>query len=111
MVRHLIDSLYVGGAEFGMVDFTPQLKPCRFQFSLSAQTYVDDGPKYLVHGLGNYGRLYRDAEDVADVTLAERALLDVCVAAFEELAAQDPERLREPPPPRYRGVGEPGLLH
>ena len=56
----------------------------------------------MIQRLGCYQRLYRDLDSVGPVTPAERAMLDVCIATFTELAAQCARLVLAPPPPRYR---------
>ena len=56
----------------------------------------------MIQRLGCYQRLYRDPDSVGPVAPAERAMLDVCVATFADLAARCARLVREPPPPRYR---------
>ena len=93
---------FVGGAEFGLLSFDEQLGPSRLQLSLRQQAEADEGPEYGIQGLGRYQRLYRDPDTVSPVTPAERAMLDVCIATFTELAARCAPLVLAPPPPRYR---------
>src|SRR6478672_11411361 len=37
MVRYLLDGIFAGGSEFGLVTFDSQLRPTRLQLSLHAQ--------------------------------------------------------------------------
>ena len=83
-------------------DIDEQLEPCRLQLSLHKQAEADEGPEYVIESLGLYQRVYRDPNTFGPVALGERALLDVCVATFTDLAAQCARLVREPPPPRYR---------
>ena len=101
-VRYLLDETFSGGAEFGLLSFDEQLGPSRLQLSLRKQAEADEGPEYLIQRLGHYQRLYRDPDTVGSVVPAERAMLDVCVATFADLAARCARLVREPPPPRYR---------
>lgn len=101
-VRYLLDATVSGGAEFGLLSFDEQLGPSRLQLSLRKQAQADEGPEYVIERLGRYRRLYRDPDAVGPVAPAERALLDVYVATFTDLAARCARLVREPPPPRYR---------
>ena len=100
-MRYLLDSTFPGGTEFGVVTFDNQLGPHGLQLSLAAPTDGDEGPEYVMQGYGSYQRFYRQSEQHGPVSLAERAMLDVCVATLAELAAQCAAQLAEPPPPRY----------
>lgn len=101
-VRYLLDTTFAGGAEFGLLTFDEQLGPCRLQLSLHEQAEADEGPEYVIQRMGRYQRLDRDAETLGPVALWERAMLDVCVATFTDLAARCARLVLEPPPPRYR---------
>lgn len=101
-VRYLLEATFAGGVEFGLLSFDEQLGPSRLQLSLRQQAEADEGPEYLIQRLGCYQRLYRDLDSVGPVTPAERAMLDVCIATFTELAAQCARLVLAPPPPRYR---------
>ena len=83
-------------------DIDEQLEPCRLQLSLHKQAEADEGPEYVIQRLGLYQRQYRDPDTFGPVALAERAMLDVCIATFTDLAARCARLVREPPPPRYR---------
>lgn len=100
-VRYLLDGVFAGGSEFGLVTFDSQLRPTRLQLSLQAQVGAEQGPEYLIHGLGRYERVHREAGLIALVGLGERAVLDVCVSNFAALADRYALLLTEPPPPRY----------
>ena len=100
-MRYLMDATFAGGTEFGLVTFDPQLGPCGLQLSLALPNGGDEGPEYVMQGFGSYQRYYRDPEQTGPVALAERAMLDVCVSTFAELAGQCEALLIEPPPPRY----------
>ena len=101
-VRYLLDATFAGGAEFGLLSFDEQLGPNRLQLSLRKQAEADEGPEYMIQRLGRYQRLHRDTDTVGPVAPAERAMLDVCIATFTELAARCARLVVEPPPPRYR---------
>ena len=101
-VRYLLDATFVGGAEFGLLSFDEQLGPSRLQLSLRKQAEAADGPEYMIESLGRYQRLFRETDTVGPVALAARAMLDVCIATFSELAARCARLVLEPPPPRYR---------
>lgn len=105
MVRYMLDHTFIGGTEFGLVTFDSQLGLNGLQLALTAPTEADPGPEYLVHGFGSYQRFHREAAELGPVALAERAMLDVCVATFAELAAERAATVTEPPPPRYRAEG------
>lgn len=109
-IRHVLDSIYAGGIEFGLIRFDAQLKPNRLELSLTAQTEADEGPEYRIEGLGSYERLYREDEEVEPVTATERAMLDVCVSTFAELASQHAAKLSTPPPPRYHSCAPSGPI-
>ena len=102
MVRYLLDATFIGGAEFGVLSFNEQLGPSRLQLSLRQQSEADQGPEYLIKRLGRYQRLFRETDTVGPVTPTERAMLDVCIATFTELAARCARLVLAPPPPRYR---------
>jgi hypothetical protein len=104
-VQYLLDTTFVGGTEFGLMTFDRRLTPNGLQLSLADQEATDQGPEYLIQGFGSYQRFYREREAVGPVVLSERAMLDVCVSTFAELAAQCGRRIAEPPPPRYRPSG------
>ena len=100
-VRSLLDTTFAGGAEFGLLSFDEQLGPCRLQLSLHTQAEADEGPEYVIQRLSLYQRLHRDSDRFGPVALSERAMLDVYVATFTDLAARCAPLVREPPPPRY----------
>ncbi len=102
MVRYLLEATFVGGTNFGLLSFDEQLGPSRLQLSLRRQAEADDGPEYVIERLGCYQRLFRETETVAPVNPPERAMLDVCIATFSELAVRCARLVIEPPPPRYR---------
>ena len=102
MVRYLLEATFVGGAEFGLLSFDEQLGPSRLQLSLRKQAEADEGPEYVIKRLGRYQRLFRETDTVGPVAPTERAMLDVCIATFTELAARCTRLVIEPPPPRYR---------
>ena len=101
ILRYLLDSTFPGGTEFGVVAYDYNLGPTGVQLSLANPTDDDEGPEYVMQGYGSYQRFYRQSEKHGPVSLAERAMLDVCVSTFAELAAQCTAQLTEPPPPRY----------
>ena len=101
-VRCALDATFIGGTEFGIVTFDAQLSPSGLQLALHSQPDEDRGPEYAIQGFGSYLRFHRLAEQPGPVTLAERAMLDVCVSRFAELAAECAPLLTEPPPPRFR---------
>ncbi len=107
-VRYLLDGVFAGGSEFGLVTFDSQLRPTRLQLSLQAQVGAEQGPEYLLHSLGHYERVDREAGQIGAVGLGERAVLDVCMAIFTALASKYAALLSEPPPPRY--CSSPDLL-
>ena len=107
-VQYLLDTTFVGGTEFGLMTFDRRLTPNGLQLSLAANRSVataGEGPEYLIQGFGSYQRFYREEELVGPVVLSERAMLDVCVSTFAELAAQCARNVTEPPPPRYHPSG------
>ena len=101
-VRYLLEATFAGGVEFGLLSFDEQLGPSRLQLSLRQQAEADDGPEYVIKRLGCYQRLFREAGTVGLVAAWERAMLDVCIATFTELAARCSRLVLEPPLPRYR---------
>ena len=101
-VRYLLDRTFASGTEFGVVTFDPQLGPSGLQLSLAAPAASAEGPEYLIRGFGSYQRLYRDPDRQRPVALVERAMLDVCVATFAELAGRCATTVSALPPPRYR---------
>lgn len=105
-VRLLLDSIFTGGSEFGLVTFDRELRPNRLQLSLQTQEGAEEGPEYLLHELGRYERVHREAGQVAAVGLPERAMLDVFVSTFTALGKRHAALLTEPPPPRYCSTPE-----
>jgi hypothetical protein len=101
-MKYLLDATFVGGAEFAVVSFDNDLSLKGLQLALAAQEEADQGPEYSISGQGNYHRYYREPEKLGPVAPSEHAMLDVCVGVFSELAAQCPQKISEPPPPRYR---------
>jgi hypothetical protein len=101
-MREIFDSVFTGGVRSGLVRFDSELRPRQLELSLFAQVRAEDGPEYLIVDLRHYQRLYREPIRTSGVTLAERAMLEVCTSTFAEFAATHGDTLREPPPPRYR---------
>jgi len=101
-LRYVIDTIFLGGVECGILSFDEGLKPCRLELALTAQTKADAGPEYLIEGVGSYQRRYRASQEVVPVSPAERAMLELCVATFADLENQYRALLAAPPPPRYR---------
>ncbi len=108
-MRYALAALFPGDAEFASVRFSAELLPNKLQLVLSTQAAADQGPEYVIQGLGSYLRMERDPDTQGPVALAERAMLDVCASTFAELAAQHTAKITEPPPPRYRGASLLGL--
>lgn len=104
MVRHFLAATFPGGAEFGLIRFDEELRPTHLELALAAQQEAEPGAEYLLHARGTYQRFRREPDRLIPVTAAERAMLDVCVATFTELAAQYGTLLRQPLPPRYRSA-------
>jgi hypothetical protein len=102
LVRQVLDAAFPGGTVFGIVAFDTELYPSGLQLSLREQTEAHEGPEYLIRGPNRYTRVYREAYKMSAVSLGERAMLDVCVATFAELAAEHAAKLTARPPPRYR---------
>lgn len=71
---------------------------------LTSQEDADQGPEYVIRGMGSYLRVERDLGTQGPVAPAEQAMLDVCAAIFTELAAHYTAKITEPPPPSYRGA-------
>jgi hypothetical protein len=105
-MKYVLDATFMGGAEFALVSFDAELAPKTLQLALAAQEEADQGPEYAIEGIGNYHRFYREEETLGPVAPSERSMLDVCMSVFCVLAAQCPQLVMEPPPPRYR---EPGV--
>lgn len=101
-VRHLIDTLFAGGAEFCMVSFNGELRPVRIGFSLNEQDEADDGPDFDLDAGGKHQRVHRTNGTRRPVNPGERALLEVCEAMLRTLVADYRPLLIEPAPPRYR---------
>jgi hypothetical protein len=101
-VRQVLAATFAGGVEFGIFSFDSELCPTSVQLALAAQEEAEESAEYVIHGLGNYRRLYREQERIVAVSAAERVMLDVCVSTFQEIAVQNAILLRQPPPPRYR---------
>jgi hypothetical protein len=111
MVEYLLDTTFAGGAEFLSITYNKDLVPSAMRLALASQEEADQGPEYVIHSLGSYQRLYREPERLGPVSAAERAMLDVCVATFGELAVQCATKLTAPPPPRYRAPSLPETRH
>jgi hypothetical protein len=101
-MRLALTSVFLEDAEFASVRFGAELLPRELQLVLTSQEAADQGPEYVIMGVGNYLRVERDLETRSPVEPAERAMLDVCASTFAELAAQYAAKIIEPPPPRYR---------
>ena len=111
-LQNALAALFKGDAEFASVRFGAGLLPNQLQLVLASQRAADEGPEYVIQGLGSYLRVARDPDAQGPVALAERAMLDVCASTFAELAAHHTAKIIEPPPPRYRGellLGSSGL--
>ncbi len=100
-LRYLLDATFPGGTEFGLVAYDHNLGAIGLQLSLSNPTEEAEGPEYVMQGYGSYQRFFREDERQGPVSLAERAMLDVCVSTFSELAAQCAGQIVEGAPPRY----------
>lgn len=102
-IRHLLDATYVGGADFGIVNFDHALRPIGLELSLAEQGEADMGAEYVIHRLGYYQRFYREAARHSPVSPAERALLDTfCDSSLAYLTVECGTKITAPPPPRYR---------
>lgn len=99
-VRTALDATFIGGTEFGIVTFDAQLSPSGLQVWLNDRLDEENGPEYVIEGFGSYQRFFHGKQQCGPVTLAERAMLDVCVSRFAELAGQCVAMLCTPPPPR-----------
>jgi len=104
-----LTALFPGAAEFASVHFGAELLPSELQLVLTSQQGADEGPEYVINGMGSYLRVERDLGTQGPVAPAERAMLDVCASTFAELAAQYTAKITEPPPPRYRSSSSLGL--
>ena len=100
-VRSALTALFPGDAEFTSVRFGDELLPSQIQLVMASQA-ADEGPEYVIQGVGRYLRIERNRGKKGPVGLAERAMLDVCASTFAELAAHYGTKVTEPPPPRYR---------
>jgi hypothetical protein len=107
-LQSALAALFKGDAEFASVRFGAELMPNQLQLVLASQRAADEGPEYVIQGLGSYVRVARDPDVQGPVAMAERAMLDVCASTFAELAAHHMAKITEPPPPRYRGASFPG---
>lgn len=101
-MRSALAALFSEDAEFASVRFGTELLPRELQLVLSSQEAADEGPEYLIQGVGRYFRVERDPDLQCPVDPEEHAMLDVCASTFAELAAQYKAKIIEPPPPRYR---------
>ena len=101
-IRNALAALFAEDAEFASVRFGAELLPRELQLVLTSQEAADEGPEYLIQGVGRYFRVERDPDMQCPVDPEEHAMLDVCAATFAELAAQYKSKIIEPPPPRYR---------
>ena len=101
-LRDVLTAVFPGSAEFASVRFGAELLPSQIQLSLTSQADADQGPEYVIKGVGRYLRFKRDLGTQSPVALTERAMLDVCASTFAELAAHHATKITEPPPPRYR---------
>ena len=101
-VKSALTAIFPGNAEFASVRFGVELLPNQIQLVLTSQKSVEQGPEYVIQGMGSYLRFERDRGRKGPVGLAERAMLDVCASTFTELAAHHATKITEPPPPRYR---------
>ena len=110
-LRATFDAVYIGGVRSGLVRFDPALRPRLLDLSLHKQVMAEDGPEYLIQGLREYQRMYREPVRLSAVTPPERALLDLVTTTFAEFAAQCAEQLREPVPPRFRHRDTDSPLH
>lgn len=98
LLRRVFDAGFARGVDFGLVTFDAALRPIRLGLSLASQASAEDSPEYRIEELGNYERSYQGEPTAREVTLAERAMLNVCVSAFTELATQCGTKLMEPSP-------------
>ena len=109
-LRDLIHRTFAGGAIFGFVKFHEDLTLETFELSLREQETADCGPEYVIKGLGNYQRWFRQPDVHTAVALNERALLDVCCPAFAVLGDRLRHLLSAPPTPRYRELAGPPIV-
>ena len=101
-MRSALAVLFSEDAEFASVRCGAELLPSELQLVLTSQEAADEGPEYLIQGVGRYFRVERDPDMRSPVDPEERAMLDVCASTFAKLAAQYKAKIVEPPPPRYR---------
>ena len=102
-VKCMLTAVFPGAAEFASIHFGDELLPSRLQLVLTSQDAADEGPEYVIRGMGRYLRVERDRGTQSPVAPSERVMLDVCASIFTELAAHYKAKITEPPPPRYRG--------
>lgn len=103
-IRYLLRCTFPAGVDFLIVNFDLQLRVSNVQLSLHDPISDEAGPEYRVLGPGQYQRHTRSSVEAPHVSAAERALLEVCVAACTDLATAHPHVIKEPTPPRYRAA-------
>lgn len=102
LLHHVVAAAFGDRADFLAMRFGPRLRPKSIELSLTEQTTAEAGPEYRIGGVGRYQRIYRIPRRKNEVTLPERAVLDVCVDLANDIASQYGAQLREPPPLRWR---------
>jgi hypothetical protein len=101
-LQHQIGHVFGCGAEFISVGFDVTLQPRQLGLTLEMQDPQEEGPEYLLKGLHRYQHYDCFSEKVVPVSVAERALLDVCFSTFADLASRYSSLFTEPLPPRFR---------
>ncbi len=101
-LRELIHRTYDSGALFGFVKYHEDMSIHTFELSLHDQETADCGPEYVIQGEGQYRRWFRQPDVLMEVTVSERALLDVACPAFSLIGSRFHHLLNTPPTPRYR---------
>ena len=110
-VRYLLDQTFTGGAVCSFVKFGEDLAIQLIDLSLVLQKTAEGGPEYVISGLGDYKRWYREPNRYRAVSMAERAMLDVCCATFATLANEHRHLITAPETPKFRGTKESGVVH
>lgn len=104
LLNNVVAAAFGDRADFLAMRFGSRLRPRSVELSLMAQKAAEDGPEYRIDGVGRYQRIYRIPRRKNEVTLPERAVLDVCVDLAKEIASRYGAELREPPPLRWRSA-------
>lgn len=104
LLHNVVSAAFGDRADFLAMRFGPKLRPRSIELSLVAQKAAEDGPEYRIDAAGRYQRVYRIPRRKNEVTLPERAVLEVCVEFANDIASRYSAELREPPPLRWRSA-------